>query len=227
MAKQRMMQRFARWHIWLGWLVGFPILMWVLTGLLMVARPIDEVRGEGLRAPPLELDVAQYVLPDFGEPVSGVELVQQTIGPVWVVTTADGGRYRYDAASGVVLPPVIASEAREIAAAVYAGDAELEEVRYIPGDIAPLELRSPMNSWRLHYSDGTNLYLEAATGQLVAVRTPWWRIYDFAWGLHIMDLETREDTHHPIIVIFAALAAIGALLGCVLLFRRRKARVRK
>ena len=42
MAKQRIMQRFARWHIWAGWLVGFPVLMWTVTGLVMVARPIEE-----------------------------------------------------------------------------------------------------------------------------------------------------------------------------------------
>ena len=220
------MQRFARWHIWLGWLVGFPVLMWTVTGLIMVARPIEEVRGEALRAEPAALQADRYVLPAFDEPVTRVELVEQVIGPVWVVTTADGGRYRYDAASGVVLPPVVASEAREIAAAAYAGQAELEGVRYFPGDVSPGDLRSPINSWQLHYADGTNLYVEAATGQLLAVRTPWWRIYDFAWGLHIMDLETREDTHHPVIVIFAALASIGALLGCILMFRRRKARVK-
>ncbi len=45
MALQRVMQRFARWHIWLGWLVGFPILMWTVTGLVMVAKPVEEVRG--------------------------------------------------------------------------------------------------------------------------------------------------------------------------------------
>ena len=30
MAQQQIMQRFAKWHIWLGWLVGFPVLMgWI------------------------------------------------------------------------------------------------------------------------------------------------------------------------------------------------------
>ena len=60
---------------------------------------------------------------------------------------------------------------------------------------------------------------------MLALRTGQWRLYDVMWGLHIMDLQTREDTHHPILVVFAALAAIGAMLGCMLLFRRRKARV--
>ena len=42
------------------------------------------------------------------------------------------------------------------------------------------------------------------------------------WGLHIMDLQTREDTHHPILIFFAIIASIGAFLGCMLMFRRRK-----
>ena len=40
--------RLRRWHIWLGWIVGIPMLVWTLSGLVMVARPIEEVRGEHL-----------------------------------------------------------------------------------------------------------------------------------------------------------------------------------
>jgi hypothetical protein len=40
-----------------------------------------------------------------------------------------------------------------------------------------------------------------------------------------MDLSEREDTSHPILIIFAAIALAGAVIGCVLMFRRRKARV--
>ena len=226
MARQRMMLRFARWHIWLGWLVGLPILMWTVTGLVMIARPLEEVRGDDLRPEPAPLAIGAYAMPDFGEPVSELQLVQQAIGPVWIVTTAEGARRRYFAPDATLLPPVIESEARQIAGHVYAGEARLETVAYIPYDEVPIELRRPVNAWRLHYSDDTNLYLEAATGELRAVRTPGWRIYDFAWGLHIMDPQTREDTHHPLIVVFTVLSVIGATLGCILLFRRRKAKVR-
>ena len=61
---------------------------------------------------------------------------------------------------------------------------------------------------------------------MLALRTGQWRLYDLMWGLHIMDLQTREDTHHPILILFAALSVLGALLGCTLLFRRRKARAK-
>ena len=222
MARQRMMLRFARWHIWLGWLVGLPILMWTVTGLGMIARPLETVRGDDLRSEPAPLAIGDYAMPDFGEPASELQLVQQAIGPVWIVTTAEGARRRYFAPDATLLPPVIESEARQIAGHVYAGKARLETVAYIPYDEVPIELRRPVNAWRLHYSDDTNLYLEAATGELLAVRTPGWRIYDFAWGLHIMDPQTREDTHHPLIVVFTVLSVIGATLGCILLFRRRR-----
>ena len=47
----KLMQRFARWHIWLGWAIAVPLVMWTLSGLVMVARPIEQVRGEHLRLP--------------------------------------------------------------------------------------------------------------------------------------------------------------------------------
>jgi hypothetical protein len=37
-----------------------------------------------------------------------------------------------------------------------------------------------------------------------------------------MDLQTREDTHHPLLVGFAALALANVVLGTVLLFRRSR-----
>ena len=221
------MRRFARWHIWLGWLVGFPILMWAVTGLVMVWRPIEEVRGEHLRAPHAALDPAAIAFPKtIGEPIHEARLVAQPAGPAWIVTAADGARWRYSARTGTALPPVVEPEARRLAAAAYAGKARLTGTTYFPAGEAPLEARTAGAAWQARFADGTHVYLDDATGEVLALRTDQWRLYDVMWGLHIMDLQTREDTHHPILLLFAALAAIGATLGCILLFRRRKARVR-
>ena len=65
----------------------------------------------------------------------------------------------------------------------------------------------------------------AATGEIVARRTRWWRVYDFFWGLHIMDLQTREDTHNPWLVLFAGVSLLTTLMALILLplsNRRRK-----
>lgn len=218
------MRLVARWHIWLGWLVGLPILMWTLTGLVMVARPIEEVRGEHLRAVPAPITPEGLVLPRLTAPVEQVELVSQPEGPAWIVTEAGGGRYRYSERDGRVLPPLTSAEALRRAEAAYAGEAKYLGVAYFPADAAPPHLRRQVASWRILFDDDTQLYIEDATGQVLAVRTRFWRVFDVMWGLHIMDLETREDTHHPVLILFAALATMGALLGCVLLFRRRRAR---
>ena len=46
---RRLMARFARWHIWLGWATGVPLLLWAASGVVMVAKPIEEVHGDQLR----------------------------------------------------------------------------------------------------------------------------------------------------------------------------------
>ena len=201
MAWQRMMQRFARWHIWLGWLVGVPILMWTVTGLVMVARPIEQVRGDHLRAEHPAIDPAQITFPPrIGEPIHEAKLVQQPDGPAWIVTAADGNRWRYSAIHGTATPPVVEDEARRIARAAYAGEAELEAVRYFAPGEAPTEARSAGALWQASFGDGTRVYIDDATGEVLALRTGQWRLYDAMWGLHIMDLQTREDTHHPILI---------------------------
>jgi hypothetical protein len=225
MAHQRIMQRLAKWHIWLGWLVGVPMVMWTLSGLVMAIRPIEEVRGEALRNEVPAMETAGLIFPASKIGLaSAITLEAQADGPAWIVTEPDGGMYRYSARDGSLIPPVIDSEARRIAESAWAGDAALESVTYFPADLSPTDLRAPFNAWQAHFADGTNLYIRADTGQIVATRTGWWRTYDLMWGLHIMDLQTREDTSHPILILFSILSLSGALLGCVLMFRRRKAR---
>jgi uncharacterized iron-regulated membrane protein len=227
MARQRMMQRFARWHIWLGWAVALPILMWVITGLIMVARPIEEVRGESLRAPAASIDPARVAFPaNIGEPIREAQLVAQPGGPVWLITGADGSRWRYSSRDGTAIPPVIMDEAAEIARAAYAGKAGLTGVTYFAQGEAPVEARTGGATWQARFADGTHVYIDDATGVVLALRTGQWRLYDFLYGLHIMDPQAHEDAHNPFTIVFAVLSLLGALLGTVLLFRRRKARVR-
>jgi Kef-type K+ transport system membrane component KefB len=74
-------------------------------------------------------------------------------------------------------------------------------------------------------SDGTAFYVHAATGEILARRTGWWRIYDFMWGLHIMDLATREDAHNPLLIGFGIVSLVTTVLAIALLpmtLRRRR-----
>jgi hypothetical protein len=215
-----------KWHIWLGWLVGIPLILWTASGLWMVARPIEEVRGVHLRADPLMLTGASPVAPPLGpRPVEKLILEQRDSGPVWVIQYQGGDLRRADPATGALLPKVSAPEAAGLAASYYSAKSKQVSVRQFTLDNAPLDLRRDRPSWQVNYADGTRLYVDSDTGGFLALRTDQWRLYDVMWGLHIMDLQTREDSHNPVLVLFAALAFFALLLAFwmqIARIRRRK-----
>ncbi|RDC60256.1 hypothetical protein HME9302_01457 [Alteripontixanthobacter maritimus] len=224
------MLRFAKWHIWLGWLVGLPILMWTITGLVMVAKPIEEVRGNHLRI----ADTGEQLLPpgnpapvlneiDVPRSVTEIRTVMQRGEPVTFVTRDDSRVTRHEAATGALLDPLNEVQARKIVAQTIKGGTAIQSMKLYEADEVPFDFRRPVPVWQAKLADGTHVYIGRDTAQVEAVRTRWWRIFDTMWGLHIMDLNERENTSHPILIISALLAVIGALLGCILMFRRRKA----
>jgi len=221
------MLNFARWHIWLGWLVGIPTLMWMVTGLYMAAKPIEEVRGNHLRVEqavqPLVLPGSALASAEF--PIREMRAVMQDGRAVAILTGMDGSTRRVDMQSGAALPALSANDARLIVAEQIKGGDQIRSVTAFDADNVPFDFRREMPVWQVALEDGAHIYVGRDTGQIEAVRTRWWRGFDFMWGLHIMDLRTREDTSHPILILFAALGVIGALLGCILMFRRRKAKV--
>lgn len=211
-----------RWHVWLGWLVGVPLLLWTASGLFMASWPIDTIRGEHLKAEAPALPAIMPVPPVLqGRPVQVLTLAQQAGKPVWLIDYADGGKRRADARTGALLPQVSAREAEAIARASFAGPDTLTGIRKFSAEDAPIDLRRPRPSWQARFADDTHVYVDAETGAVLATRSGLWRMFDFMWGLHIMDLQTRENTSHPILIGFAALAMLSILIGIVLLPLRR------
>ncbi len=72
--------------------------------------------------------------------------------------------------------------------------------------------------WRveLDHPHHPRIYLDAVTGEVVARRNSWWRVYDFFYMLHLMDYTERERIHHPLLSIAAALAVLTSLSGVAL-----------
>jgi uncharacterized iron-regulated membrane protein len=211
--------RLRRWHVWLGWVVGLPVLFWVVSGLVMVAKPIEEVRGEHLLAEPGPVRMALPPVPPAvgGVPLKSLKLEQRAAGPRWVIGMARGPTRLADPASGALLPPLSAADAVREVTARYTGTAKVQSATRTDPAKPPLEFRRPVAAWQVAMDDGTNFYVDASSGEVIARRTSWWRFYDWMWGLHIMDLKTREDAHNPLTIGFAIAALAMALLALVLL----------
>ncbi len=221
--------RLRRWHLWLGWIVGLPVLFWVVSGLVMVARPIEEVRGTHLlkSPPPLQLRSAP-VPPLLGQaPIASLALEQRAAGPRWVVRMRDDTTRLADPATGQWLPELSALDARREVLDRYRGRSTVAAVNPVDPAKPPMDFRRPVAAWQVRMDDGTNFYVESGSGEIAATRTRFWRVFDWMWGLHIMDLKTREDTHNPLVISFAVLSLITTVLALVLLpmtLRRRKRR---
>ena len=219
--------KLRRYHIWLGWVVGLPILFWVVSGLIMIIKPIDEVRGKALLAPPAPLSLSSPPVTPAVEQVglSGLTLEQRAAGPRWVAKVTDGPGRIADPATGRWLPPLSAADAVHEVAARYTGKARVAAVNRTDADHPPLDLRQPLATWQVVMDDGTHFYVDSATGAIIATRTRFWRFYDWMWGLHIMDMTSREEPHNAWVAVFGIGSLVMAMLALVMLpltIRRRR-----
>ena len=76
--------------------------------------------------------------------------------------------------------------------------------------------------------DGTsfNVYVNPFSGEVTAIRSTRWRIWDFMWGLHIMDWQERDNIDNLPMKLFSVLALISAISGIWLFFATWKTRQR-
>lgn len=211
--------KLRQWHIWLAWIAAIPVLLWIVSGLVMAARPIEDVRGEGLLKPVSAMRLVGPPIPPRldGVPLSSLSLEQRAAGPRWIVKLPDGLTRLANPETGLLLPPLAAADAAAEVQARYTGSARIQSVERTSADDPPLDLRRPIATWRVSMDDGSRFYVDAASGQIVATRTRWWRFYDLMWGFHIMDLSDREHAHNPLVIGFGLIALAVSLIGLILL----------
>ncbi|MBH9551577.1 PepSY domain-containing protein [Inhella gelatinilytica] len=233
--------RFFRWHRWLGWIVAVQVLAWVLGGVIFswvpfkawvkaeadVARPVVRLPAGWAAALAAHLDRE-------GGQVLQVSSVATARGPALRLRLAEGERW-VDMAGQTLSPPDEAA-VREFARQVYRGPAErairIERLERAPRRLGIVrELPGARPLWCVHFDDArrTRLYVDARSGELLAVRNDAWVLYDFFWRLHLMDYSEGEDFNHPLIQGATALALGLTLTGLVLavLAARRSLRRRR
>lgn len=225
-------------HRWLGVAAAVQLLIWTGSGLFFAVMPLDSIRGSQLIKQPatLRLGYVSMVSPSSLVrqnkelsmiSLNQVEIKQRGNTPVYVVRKEDRWLV-FNAETGEKLAPLTAGEAKVIAA--NNTDLPLGSMTWVAAVESGSEYREgELPAWKVELEgpDNANLWIGANTGQLRAVRTTNWRIYDFLWSLHIMDYQDRDNFNSWLLRGFALLGVSTILSGIVLfiLSTRRKRRV--
>lgn len=220
-----------RTHKWLALFVGVQVVLWTVTGFYMVAVHIDYIHGDHLiKTPPKpSFDLTGLQRPGAiaaaYPSANEVRLQHFEDRPVWRVDTPEKALL-VDAASGQELPQLTEAQARQAALKVYTGDPTIVSARLLTE--APLEMQTRKPPyWRIEFKgwNEPTLYISPTTGELISRRHNLWRIFDFAWMLHIMDYDERSNVNNPLLRVATWSAVAMALSGAWLLlwsFPRKK-----
>jgi hypothetical protein len=214
----------AKIHKWLALLMAVQILFWFVSGLFFAAFPIERVRSEHVIAKqvavPVPLNTAAAGLERLAargvRQSEKIEIRMLLDRPVALVSGGEGRPHLFDLATGRRLSPVTPSLAAEIAERDHQGDARASRVERVT-EKSP-EYRGALPAWRVDFEDGASrsLYVAADTGAVAARRSQLWRVYDFLWGLHIMDWRGHEDFNSPLLIVATALGLIVIVTGIIM-----------
>jgi uncharacterized iron-regulated membrane protein len=214
-------------HKWIALAVGIQVLFWVAGGLVMTAIPIETVRSEHhVREPvptPLSFDRIQppgAIAAAQDLAVAHAELRPTPRGPAWVLTPIAGDAVTVSAATGRPFPALDTATASRLAANAYRGDGTPVSAALLAA--APEETGKAGPVWRVDFNDGerTTFYLSPQTGEVVSRRSNVWRVYDFFWRLHILDLKEGKDFNHPLLIGLTFLTFTIVITGFILLWIR-------
>ena len=220
-------RRVRQLHLWLGLAIGAQVGLWLISGLFMTWFPIEHVRGEHLRA-----EIEPGVLGEIEEFLPAATIIQNSEiaaeslslrmmmdQPVWLVL-GDESRVLIDARTGEKLSPLPEDLAIRQARLSYNGKGDVLSTSFLIDP--PREYGRPGPVWRVNFGpeQAASFYVDASIGEVQAVRTTLWRVFDFMWGLHIMDWSSRENFNSWWIKMTASLAVLFFLAGLGLAVRR-------
>lgn len=229
-------RRVARVHKVVGLVAGLLLLSWTASGLFFSLYPIETIRGDPWRPVIDHGDLAEMevsipverVIADVDAPVEAATLKAFLDTPVWMVRTSSG-QVMVDATTGGVRSPITQADIDALIARFGDKPSGLGEltVTYMVRENPLREYGGPLPAWVIEYEPGKQrIYIDASSGDVRAVRTTKWRIFDVLWRFHILDVtgDDRFDSWWLKLAAFLGLTMV--LSGLVLMIDRvRKGRL--
>jgi hypothetical protein len=206
-------------HKYLSFLISIQLLLWTVSGIYFAFNKIENVRGEQYREEPnFNVDFSKLNFQIDG--AQNIRVIDRMDEEILVVDGIYGREYLdfY----GKDVEQLNAEEAKTLSAKHTS--LIPESVELVTENIVGSEFRGrALPIYRVKsvndLGEGINVYLNVYTGEVEAVRSNQWRIWDLMWGFHIMDWETREDIDNLLLKIFSILALISSITGVLLFFK--------
>ena len=206
-------------HKYLSFLISIQLFLWTVSGIYFAFNKIENVRGEQYREEPnFNVDFSK-----LNFEIDGAQNIRVTDRMDQEILVVDGiyGREYLDF-DGKDVEQLNAEEAKTLSAKHTS--LIPESVELVTENIVGSEFRGrALPIYRVKsvndVGEGINVYLNVYTGEVEAVRSVQWQIWDLMWGFHIMDWETRDDIDNLLLKIFSILALISSITGVLLFFK--------
>jgi len=206
-------------HKYLSFFISIQLLLWTISGIYFSFNKIELVRGEQylkIVEKPINLGVLNFNTP-YSEKVS----IINRLGKEIVIVSSRGSK-KYLDKNGNPLDKLSSLEAVEsvksqttllpFQAIEITDNNSGSEFRGRSLPIYKVESRNIEN-------DDINVYVNIYSGEIMAIRSPQWRIWDLMWGFHIMDWNERDNINNILLKIFSILALVSSVTGLILFFK--------
>ena len=206
-------------HKYLSFFISLQLFLWTISGIYFAFNKIELVRGEQYRLTesfPVNFNEVNFSRSD----VYQIKAIKRLDEIIFVVNASKGTEYLN--ALGIPVSKLSKSEVFEIVSSSSTLEPiDLEEISEsskgseFRGRDLPLYKVTSLND----KDKKINLYLNVFSGEITAVRSIQWRIWDLMWGFHIMDWQTRDKINNIFLKIFSILALVSSISGILLFFR--------
>ena len=206
-------------HKYLSFFISLQLFLWTISGIYFAFNKIELVRGEQYRLTesfPVNFNEVNFSRSD----VYQIKAIKRLDEIIFVVNASKGTEYLN--ALGTPVSKLSKSEVFEIVSSSSTLEPiDLEEITEsskgseFRGRDLPLYKVTSINDKDMKI----NLYLNVFSGEITAVRSLQWRIWDLMWGFHIMDWQTRDKINNIFLKIFSILALVSSISGILLFFR--------
>ena len=207
-------------HKYLSLFISLQLLLWTASGIYFAYNKIENVRGEQYREQTsfsVDLGKINFEVED----ISTLSFANRLNERVVVIRDTQGKKY-FDFDGNLIDKISFEDALKVVKTKTNLSPLSVEEVteakkraEYRGRDLPIYRVVSTNKQ-----NEEINVYVNPYSGDISAVRSTQWRIWDLLWGFHIMDWQDRDNIGNIFLKIFSVLALLSAITGIVLFFKK-------